>query len=190
MQKLNSKGFGAVEGLLVLVIVILIGVVGWFVYKNHNKKTPVSTTVATTKSNESTESVDSIQSLSGKVLLTLGAKGDALAVQNTIKSFYADYATASAITSATSRHAAVDKVGAKYMTSSMQSMSKFEGHIAGSFNCHQYSPTLVVQNPTVSGSTAIATIQPVDLIDRSAEKTNTITLVKENSVWLIDKLSC
>lgn len=60
LQK-NQDGFGAVEAVLVLVIVILIGVVGWMVYKNHHKtamtaannvtKTATSpTTPATTKS--------------------------------------------------------------------------------------------------------------------------------------------
>ena len=46
----NEKGFGAVEGILVLVIVVIIGAVGWFVWHNHNKTTPASTTspVATT----------------------------------------------------------------------------------------------------------------------------------------------
>lgn len=34
----NQKGFGAVEAVLILIIVILIGVVGWLVYKDrHNK---------------------------------------------------------------------------------------------------------------------------------------------------------
>lgn len=44
----NQKGFGAVEAVLVLVIVILIGVVGYMVYRNHHKTTTAS--VATTSS--------------------------------------------------------------------------------------------------------------------------------------------
>lgn len=44
--KKNELGFGAVEGILILVIVLLIGVVGWFVYKNQNKA--ISSTSATT----------------------------------------------------------------------------------------------------------------------------------------------
>lgn len=46
----NQKGFGTVEIILIVVIVALIGVVGWFVYKNHNKTTPSSTTTANTTS--------------------------------------------------------------------------------------------------------------------------------------------
>ncbi len=44
MSKLrrNEAGFSAVEVVLVLVIVALIGVVGYMVYKNHNKTTPVT----------------------------------------------------------------------------------------------------------------------------------------------------
>ena len=46
-MKKNEKGFSAVEIILVLVVVGLIGVVGFMVYKNHNKK-PATNTVATT----------------------------------------------------------------------------------------------------------------------------------------------
>lgn len=38
-QKINQKGFGAVEAILILVIIGLIGFVGWFVYNSNNKAT-------------------------------------------------------------------------------------------------------------------------------------------------------
>src|SRR5215471_5059375 len=31
----NEKGFGAIEGLLIVAVVVLLGVVGYMVYKNH-----------------------------------------------------------------------------------------------------------------------------------------------------------
>jgi hypothetical protein len=39
MDKLNknNKGFGAVELLLLIIIIVLLGIVGWFIYKNHDK---------------------------------------------------------------------------------------------------------------------------------------------------------
>lgn len=37
MKKLNSKGFGIIEGLLILVIIGLIGGVGYYVYKKNDK---------------------------------------------------------------------------------------------------------------------------------------------------------
>lgn|GEM_PF-1803979 len=43
----NERGFSAVEGILVLIIIVLVGVVGWFVFKNH-KKTPVTNTSTST----------------------------------------------------------------------------------------------------------------------------------------------
>lgn len=49
----NQQGFGAVEAVLVLVIVILIGVVGWMVYKNHNKTTNNKTTASNSSANTS-----------------------------------------------------------------------------------------------------------------------------------------
>lgn len=48
----DEKGFSAVEVVLVLVIVVLIGVVGWLVYKDHHKTT---TAVLTSAPNRATE---------------------------------------------------------------------------------------------------------------------------------------
>ena len=47
----NEKGFSAVEFVLVIVVVALIGVGGWLVYKNHHKAT---TSLATTSAKEVT----------------------------------------------------------------------------------------------------------------------------------------
>jgi len=47
-MKNNENGFGAVEGLLVIVVVVLLGVVGYMVYKNHNKVTSNSSTTTST----------------------------------------------------------------------------------------------------------------------------------------------
>lgn len=44
----SEQGFGTAEGILIVVIVVLIGVVGWFVYKNHNKTVTSATTTSTT----------------------------------------------------------------------------------------------------------------------------------------------
>ena len=46
--KKNETGFSAVEIILVLVIIVLLGVVGWFVYKNQKKTIPSPTTTANT----------------------------------------------------------------------------------------------------------------------------------------------
>lgn len=57
-MKNNQKGFSAAESILVLVIVILLGVVGYLVYKNNHKTTTAtvatkSSTTSSTKSNAS-----------------------------------------------------------------------------------------------------------------------------------------
>jgi hypothetical protein len=46
----NESGFSGVELVLVLVIVVLIGVVGWLVYDNHHKSTVASTNSSTSTS--------------------------------------------------------------------------------------------------------------------------------------------
>jgi len=50
----NEQGFGVVEGILVLVILILIGAVGYMVYKNHHHSTPVAKSVSTSSVKPST----------------------------------------------------------------------------------------------------------------------------------------
>jgi prepilin-type N-terminal cleavage/methylation domain-containing protein len=51
----NQSGFSAVELILVIVIVALISVVGWLVYKDHHKTMPAATTnTSTNKSVSST----------------------------------------------------------------------------------------------------------------------------------------
>lgn len=45
----NEAGFSAVEALLILVIVAVIGAVGWFVYSKHKTTTPVSSTNTTAR---------------------------------------------------------------------------------------------------------------------------------------------
>ena len=55
MKKLskNQKGFTAVETVLVIAILVLIGVVGWLVYKNHHKTTTSTTYSSTAKTSTS-----------------------------------------------------------------------------------------------------------------------------------------
>lgn len=48
--KKNEAGFSAVEMTLVIVIVALIGAVGWLVYKNHHKTTTAAITSTATSS--------------------------------------------------------------------------------------------------------------------------------------------
>jgi len=50
MRKLdkNEAGFSAVEAILILVVLAVIGVAGWLVYKDHHKTTITQTTTKTT----------------------------------------------------------------------------------------------------------------------------------------------
>lgn len=62
MKKLNQKGFGIVEVLLLIVIVGLLGVVGWLTYSRMNKNDSNSATVS-----ESSD-VEETTTASGKTL--------------------------------------------------------------------------------------------------------------------------
>lgn len=59
-MRLKNKGFGAVEGLIVIVIIAIIGVVGWRVYdSSKNKKTTNQTQVAETSNKTQTATAQS-----------------------------------------------------------------------------------------------------------------------------------
>ncbi|GEM_PF-3112623 len=55
-MKKNQKGFGAVEAMLVLVIVVLVGVAGYMVYKNHHKTTTTASSANSTRTTPSSTS--------------------------------------------------------------------------------------------------------------------------------------
>lgn len=72
MNKLhkNNKGFSTIEIAVAIVIVVLIGVAGWLVYKNHHKATApstISTKVKTTKD----ESKNTATANAGQTVTTL-----------------------------------------------------------------------------------------------------------------------
>jgi hypothetical protein len=67
----NETGFSAIEVVLVLVIVALIGGVGYFVYKNHHKATTTSVvTTANTKPTTNTTSTKTTTTTQPSVNLT------------------------------------------------------------------------------------------------------------------------
>jgi Tfp pilus assembly protein PilE len=58
--KYNQKGFTAVEGLLIVLILVVIGAVGYMVYHNHHKTTTAAaTTTSSTKPATSTKTTTS-----------------------------------------------------------------------------------------------------------------------------------
>jgi len=50
----DETGFGAVEAILVVVIIALIGTAGWLVYRNHHKTTTAATTTMSSTSKPAT----------------------------------------------------------------------------------------------------------------------------------------
>ena len=50
-NKLNQKGFGAIEAVIILVILIAIGAAGYLVYKDHHKTATAPATSTSTSSN-------------------------------------------------------------------------------------------------------------------------------------------
>jgi hypothetical protein len=111
--------------------------------------------------------------------------GEPKAVIDRVKSFYDDLSKAydGKDSSLAAIHKRVVAVEAAYLTAKSQAQKR-------SFNCHQYSPTLNVETPIIRGDRAEVTVLPIDLIDLYAEKTYSITLIKNGSQWMIDSINC
>src|ERR1035438_1728382 len=78
MKKLrnDNSGFSAVEVILVIAVVILIGVVGWLVYKDHHKTTTAdTTTTSATKPATSTKTTTSTPATPVQQYVTISAWG-------------------------------------------------------------------------------------------------------------------
>lgn len=65
----DDKGFSVVELFLVLIIVALVGALGWFVYKDHNKAT---VTTNSTTSTQQTTTAQAVSPYKGWKSYTLG----------------------------------------------------------------------------------------------------------------------
>ncbi len=86
----NESGFGVVEIILVLVIVALIGAVGYLVYKNHSKTvvTPVAATTTTkpaTTSPAKTATLSTATPVANANLIKLSELGVEITVPDSIK---------------------------------------------------------------------------------------------------------
>lgn len=62
MKKLNSKGFSAVEVLLVMLIVAVLGGIGYYIYQARNKTDVSSSTAKTENSTQAAEKDEQAQS--------------------------------------------------------------------------------------------------------------------------------
>lgn len=49
-SRMNQKGFGAVEGLIIVVVIAVIGVIGWYVFAHKKTAKPTSSTSSKTTS--------------------------------------------------------------------------------------------------------------------------------------------
>lgn len=61
MKKLNQSGLGAIEIILIVVIIGILGAVGWFVYDRNQDKNSNNTTTTTTTTTPTSESTSTTQ---------------------------------------------------------------------------------------------------------------------------------
>src|SRR4051812_7327602 len=70
-MKSNQKGFSAVEGLLILVVVCLIGFIGWYVWRTKSQTDKSLNTAASTSATASTsKNTASPQKIAGTTVST------------------------------------------------------------------------------------------------------------------------
>lgn len=193
-SKNNQSGIAHLALILVIVLVAAIGGVGYYVW-NNNKTTASKDVTSSDKANTSENdkndsSLPTVESIAEKVILTLGATGEQKAVQARIKDFHEKYEDIQKTDDINKRNKQADLFASEYMTDKLQTKLEWKGHVAGTIDCHQYRPMIIVGFPDISENLATVPIQPVDLVDGYAEKPHTLSIVKQNSKWFVDSINC
>jgi hypothetical protein len=83
----SEQGFSSVEAMLILVIIVLIGIIGWFVYKDHQTATNTTKTNVTATNNHgpSTKTTTVKAAIANQNVVKIPELGIELAVPDSIK---------------------------------------------------------------------------------------------------------
>lgn len=171
MLSKDQSGFGAVETILVIIIIALAGVVGWFVYDRHNNKTTTPTSSATippstTPTNNTAEQT---------------------AASDNVKAFYKGYLKSSPMTSFLETAVTQNQI----TSVASKSISHIQGYDLPT--CSQ-SPLQYSQysfsTPVLTDSTGTMTVSGTYEGPPASTVTINLTLQKKNDKWAIDKFSC
>jgi cytoskeletal protein RodZ len=181
----NQKGFGAVEGLLIFVIVGLIAFIGWYVWHSKNaadktlsaanKASTSSSTTKPTTQKEAVGSLDDAKAQAEKVGNSLLAASKSTTDANPPKTYVAAHAsdgqfTSTFVSSVNSGEAF--KNGALCTNNfDFDSFTASDASISG-------KSTTVTLLQTVSGNTSYWSTHPK------------LTLVYANNTWSVDQYVC
>lgn len=190
MKKLNSKGFGVIEGLLILVIVGLIGGIGFYVYKQQVDTKNNSDSNKNSKTVEPSQETEEI--LNSQIELEEVTEPEAKRIQEVSKSLY----------SLVLENQKTDKLCEGYINSYCPQYDSFITETAKKQlrTPEQYAQTICgqvkvkrikIKVPVVEKSSASLSLEMQQV---GAPQSNTylmgLKLLKETGDWKIDKFDC
>lgn len=108
MKLKNEAGFGAIEGLIIVVVVVLIGAAGWFVMSRHKTTKPTATITSTTKTPATSDTTSNSTTDGSTKYLTIKEWGVKFALTTATADAYYDTKTNSSIDSMSLRSHSLD----------------------------------------------------------------------------------
>lgn len=175
----DQQGFGAVEALLILVIVAIVAFVGWFVYHSNQK---ASNTLST--ANQSNSNANVVDTTSTKTATAAGARAKVIATylksqtSANLKSYVDKHVTNGDFTAAFK--ASVDSGSALVANSSLNPVY-----------CAATAPSgFKVASTSLSGDTATVTLSQVYSNKTSVSQAPQLTMKYVNHTWSVDQYTC
>ena len=179
--KINEKGFSSVEFILVIIIIALIGAVGWIVYKDHHKSSSQLTSTAITVSYGYNSSIQKI------TYYDSGTKTQ-LAVKKQLYDFY--IAWNKLASNAEQLSTTATATNDTYLTKSAQ-QEQINNQSYDLFVCSQEKlQSLVIENPIITGNTASVTLNSLGVNTSTPSNPIKLSLIDQTSGWLIDHVTC
>lgn len=180
--KKDQHGFGAVEALLIVVIVALLVFVGWYVY-NSNKKANNTINAA----NQANSSANSVSLSSTKTSTAAGTKGKLVATELLA---YAKANPKTALKTYVDKHVN-DFQFTTAFKAAVDNGSALASNSVNPVYCSATAPTgFKVASSKLNGSTATVVLDQVSSSNVAQSQVPQLTLQYAHGTWSVDQYSC
>ncbi len=194
MRKLDQKGFTAVEGLLIFVIISILAGTGWYVWHaNRNIKVPVPNSLTYPSSTKTTtkQSTPVVEKKEGPSIQKITYVTTGTPEQKQISKRLFDFYTAwNQLTSSAKQFSATaTPTKNTYLTKAAQKQ-EIDNSSYDLFTCSQEKlELLAIGRPTITGNNASVQVTTTDTAG-NVQKPITLSLLKQDSNWYIDHAGC
>ena len=178
----DQQGFGTVEALLILVIVVIVGFVGWFVYNTNQK---ASKTIDSANQSNSNSQAVNLTSTNTSSAAGTKAKEVATHLLN-----YSQTESKLTLHSYVDKHVNDGEFTVAFKTAADNGTTLASGSVNPVY-CSSTEPTgFKVSSTKMSGDTAVVTLGLVTSDKSAVSQVPQLTLNYAKGIWSVDQYSC